>query len=108
MYEAAVQTMKRKNKPLTVAVEDNQLVVRIGLNTLEFAAEHCPLFYDDQKRPDPPYIHVTDRDELGKDVRRALLHEAEDGSTPISDVLDQAIMAAFEDGSEAFDYEEAK
>lgn len=97
--------MKTKNLPLKCDIEDDQLVIRIGIKTLEFAAEHCPLFYDDQKRPDPPYIHVTNRDELAKDVKRELFREAEDGSSPISDVIDQAINAAYEDGSEAFEYE---
>lgn len=98
--------MKKRNAPLTAAVEGKQLVIRIGIDTLKFATEHCPLFYDGTvENADPPYVKVVNKRELANDVKRELFHEREDGSSPISDLFDKVTQAAYEDGSEAFDYE---
>lgn len=98
--------MAMRDRPLQACVQDDQLVIRIGLETLKTAAEHCPLFYDGTvENCDPPYVKVKGRRELAKDVKRELFREREDGSSPISDLLDEAIMAAFEDGSLAFECE---
>lgn len=96
-----------RDRPLQACIQDDQLVIRIGLETLKFAAEHCPLFYDGTvENCDPPYTKIKDARELAKDVKRELFREREDGSSPIRDLLDEAIMAACEDGSLAFDYED--
>jgi hypothetical protein len=92
-----------RDQPLSVAVEGEQLVVRIGIDTLAHSAGHCPQFYDYRtSRPDGPYKTIIDPEQLAKDVHRELLREEEDGSSPLSDLLDQAIVAAFYDGSAAF------
>lgn len=90
--------------PLNAAVECDQLVIRIGLNTLAHAAEHCPLFYHEEKHMGAigPYCKVTDKTELAADVIRALFREKEDGSSRISDLLDEAFEWAADDGSIAF------
>ncbi len=99
-------TMKKKDRPLTVEVTKHELVIRIGINTLAFSAENCPRFYDGTvENADPPYVTILDNRQLAHDVCRELLSEAEDGSSPLSDVLDECIEAARDDGSEAFDYE---
>lgn len=96
------------DRPLTVKIEDNQLVIRVGINTLVYCTEHCPIFYDyekDAKTPGyglGPYVKVKNKKELVKDVIGEILHEKEDGSTPLSDMLDNAILAAYEDGSLGF------
>lgn len=99
--------MRRRDAPLGGDIEGKQLVIRIGINCLKFAAEHCPLLYDGTvENADPPYCKVTDKNELAHDVKRMLFGQREDGSSPISDLLDKAIINAMEDGSLAFDEDE--
>lgn len=94
--------MNKANTPLQCKVEGKELVIRVGLETLKFATEHCPRFYDPDKDGDGPYVKVVDLKELAADVRGALLHEEEDGSTPLHVLLDDAVEAAFDNGSLAF------
>ena len=93
--------------PLAVAVEDGRLVVSIGIQTLA----HATLYADwanrwrdieDDEIAGGDYRRdfvIVDALELAKDVTRAMLHEREDGSTPLSDFLDKMTQAAIEDGS---------
>lgn len=93
----------RNDWPLQVRIEGQQLVVRIGIDTLAFCAEHCPRFYDHEKHDaDGPYVRVTDKAELAKDISLALQHEQEDGTTPLHILLDDAIEYAYGDGSLGF------
>jgi hypothetical protein len=87
-------------------VEHDEIVIRIGLGTLRQAAEHCPLLYDHDKKPDLPYVKVIDQNELARDVVRAMMHEEEDGSTPLSDLFDKSIVDAWDDGSIAFEHDD--
>ena len=93
-----------EDQPLIAAVEGDQLVIRIGIGTLAFAAEHCSYFYDDDKHAvsGPPYIKIANKQELATDIVRALQSEAEDGSSPLTELLDTAIADAHDDGSLAF------
>lgn len=91
---------RRKDAPLDVAIEHGQLVIRMGISTLAFAAENCPELYDDVKKPSPPYAKVTQQKKFAEDIARALCYEQEDGTTPIHVVIDQAILHAIGDGSE--------
>lgn len=102
--------MSKSDTPLKVAIEGEELVVRIGLDTLAFSAEHCPRLFDYDKHVNtgPPYCKVVDKAELARDVMRAFLDEEEDGSTPLSDCFDDAIVAAMDDGSLAFQDEESR
>ena len=88
--------MSRK-RPFTVRIERGELVFRIGVDTLKIAADTCPLFYNSEK--DRSDVIVTDPDVFAKDVITELEHEEEDGSTPLSDVLDKAMSDAVEGGS---------
>lgn len=96
------------NRPLTVGIEGNEVVIRIGINTLKFVTEYCPRFYDGYKDPanDGPYVTVEDKRELGKDICAALQHEEEDGTTPLYILFDDAIEYAYGDGSLAFKYDD--
>ena len=93
-----------RDLPLRCKVEDGQLVFHIGIETLAFAAEHCPNFYDYEKHgaSGPPWVKVVDANELANDVCNAINDEEEDGTTPLMELLDAAIVAAFEDGSIGF------
>lgn len=100
--------MKTTDTPLRVVIKNNKLIIEIGLDTLKYAAEHCPRFYEYDKHIEsgPPYCEVIDKMELAHDMVRALLYEKEDGSTPISDLIDECFVAAWGDGSLAFKDEE--
>lgn len=93
--------------PLQVAIEDEQLVIRIGIGTLAFAAEYCAEFYSEDIHQGSigPYVRVTNREALARDVVRALTSEEEDGTTPLHLLFDQAFVDARDDGSEGFEYE---
>lgn len=93
----------RKQQPLSCDLEDGQLVVRIGIETLKHAAENSPVFYGHEGKSYPPYVKVVDSKQLAKDVRRELTREKEDGETPLHRLFDEAIRHAFDDGSIAFE-----
>ena len=86
---------------LKATVEDGRLVIAIGVQTLAHAiayADWANLF--DEAADD--YIRtfaIEDAPQFAKDVVSAMLDEREDGSTPLSDFLDQMAQAAIEDGS---------
>lgn len=90
----------RINTPLECVRENNQLVIRIGLNQLKFVTEHCPLL--DNMTDDGPYCEIVNRWVLAEDIRCELLREKEDGTTPLHVLFDNAIVAAMENGSLAF------
>ena len=94
------------NLPLQCKIEDEQVVIRIGLNRLQWAAERCPKFHDAELRPEPPYERVVDKHELARDVVAAISREAEDGTTPPHLLLDDAIYHAFSRGSLGFEYDD--
>lgn len=99
--------MSERDLPLRAQVEGDQFVIRIGLDTLQFAAEHCQRFYDyDKHAPEGPYVKIVDRAEFAADIVRAMQAEEEDGSTPLSDFVDQMFIDAWEDGSAGFDYDD--
>jgi hypothetical protein len=87
--------------PLSVEVEDGHLVIRIGIETLAWAAEHSHDFnpFDDNENDFVQLWRVCDALEFAKDVRRALTDEAEDGSSPLTRLLDKMFMEAVGDGS---------
>lgn len=90
------------NRPLEVNIEEHELVIRIGVDTLAFAAGHSEDFYNELKHGmnvDFPYINITDKAEWARDVRLELLHETETGETPVHRLLDRAFMSAFDNGS---------
>lgn len=99
-----------RERPLEVNVEGDELVIRIGLGTLAWCAEHNPLFYQYDRHDESPehghgegpYCKVEDQEQLGHDVVRQLLHEQEDGTTPLHLLFDHAIQDAVDDGSMAF------
>src|SRR5690606_36345212 len=99
--------MFMKNRPLEVNIEDDELVIRIGIDTLAFSAEHCPSFfeYDKHASTGPPYCKIVDNMELAKDIRRELQREEENGTTPLHILLDECLVSARDDGSLAFEDE---
>lgn len=90
-----------KDQPLTFEVRDDELVVRIGVDTLAFCA-HTPEgdgplgLYES----DPPY-RVVDNLEFARDTIRFLTHEDEGGNTAFYQLLDEAAGKVVEGGSVA-------
>jgi hypothetical protein len=93
----------RTHQHLTAQVANGYLDLGIGLDTLRFAAEAHPDFWDGESGTDVPNIRITDMGVFAKDVVRAINDEAEDGSTLLTSMLDEAIKQAVEDGSEGAD-----
>lgn len=85
--------------PLTVGVEGDQLVIRIGVDTLawafEISEENQP--FDEKLNDFRGSWKVIDRHKFAKGVGIGLQDEREDGSTPLTDVLDKACIKAIED-----------
>ena len=91
----------KREQPLHANVEGEQLVIRIGIGTLAFCAEHCNEFYDDVHASYPPYFTILNHEQWSQDVLRAMFAEREDGSSLATDFFDAAFMRAYDDGSEA-------
>ncbi len=90
-----------RDAPLRVTVSSGVLRIEIGVDTLAGCAERHTEHQAEREEPvgyDGP--QVTDRDGLAQDVRRALEHEEEDGTTAVHLMLDGSITRAIEQGSE--------
>lgn len=93
----------RKSERLQVSVEDNELVIRIGVDTLAFAFEHSDYNYkwNDDLNAFVKELQVERPGEFALDVLQELVREAEDGSTILTRLLDEACIKAVENGSTA-------
>ena len=85
-------------QPLAVGVEGDELVIRIGVDTLKFAfetgEENQP--FDEKVMDFRRSWKVTNKYQFAKGVGNALCNEEEDGSTPLTKVLDEAYICAVE------------
>jgi hypothetical protein len=97
-----------KDQRLVVEVKDDELVVRIGIDTLAFAANESDTFkpYDDQVGDWVQKYKVINPIAFAGDIKRAMLDEAEDGSSPLSRFLDKMDDAALDDGADGIEYPE--
>lgn len=95
--------MKREKTPLRCRIVKGVLTIEIGVDTLKFAAERHEAFW--QPQTDKFALVVANAARFAKDVRNELEQEAEDGSTPIHRLLDQAVEEAANNGSEGLDYD---
>lgn len=93
--------MEAKDTPLSMKLEDGDLVIRIGIDRLAFCADHADEFnpYDEKIGNFVQQWRVSDKTEFAKDVAGQLCDQGEDGSTPFTRLLDKMSMAAMEDGS---------
>ena len=84
--------------PLTVGVEGDQLVIRIGVDTLAFCfeiGEDNQPYYEEAGDYRREY-KVIDKHKFAKGVVDGLRDEEEDGSTPLTRILDTAFIRAVE------------
>jgi hypothetical protein len=80
-----------KKRELTVRVERGEIVIRIGIDVVALSTEMAP--HMDR-------VKVTDRKEWARSVVAALDREEEDGSTPVTRMLDDAYYNAADQGEE--------
>lgn len=98
-----------KDQPLVVEVVDDELRIRIGVSVLKMAAEEMDSNnpwvgdFDEDGGRFVRQFTVIDPVEWAKDVRHALLDEAENGDTPLTIFLDEIFLATAENGSLATD-----
>ena len=87
--------------PLTVEVSHGELVIRIGIETLKFAAEHMDscMRYVERLKDWKQMWAITDPIQFAKDVVSELRDESENGSTDVTDLIEKACLAAIENGS---------
>ena len=97
-----------KDQPLKVSVEDEELVIRVGIDVVAFAANESDAFkpYDPDSGDWVQKFKVTNATEFANDVIQAMLSEREDGSSPLSMFLDKMDEAALEDGSMGIEFPE--
>lgn len=80
--------------------------VILPLDTLRFAAENHPAFWDGESGDSTPNIKITDQSEFSLEVVREINREAEDGSTMLTRMFDEAIAQAIENGCEGVNHED--
>lgn len=92
-----------KDQPLRCTIEDEKLIISIGIDTLAFCAREHPDFWNGED-DNTPNINVTDSAIFAREVQREMEKEAENGSTLVSRMMDKAISGAYEDGCEGVEY----
>lgn len=87
--------------PLEVEVKNYELVIRIGLESLAYAADQSDLFnpYDPEKYKFVRQFQVTDAEDWAEDIKRELTREEEDGSSMLTNLFDKAFEKALDQGS---------
>jgi hypothetical protein len=85
-------------RSLTVKVEGDELVIRIGVDTLAFAFETSEEneYYDAQTKTVRKSWKIVDKHRFAKCVINAICEEKRDGSTPLTLFLDVACVRATE------------
>lgn len=86
---------KSKDTPLQTAIEDNQIVIRIGIETHAW----CALAKNGGKLQEN--LRVSDPVQFAMDVIRELNREGETGETLLTNALDAAMETAVDQGSTA-------
>jgi hypothetical protein len=97
---------RRSGSPLTVTCDGNTIAITIGIETIAHAAP-----FSTEKLTEEGKFHrpvITDKKTLAAAVIEQLLAEREDGSTPVTRMLDECIVSAIESGCDgvAEDWEE--
>lgn len=91
-----------KDQPLSCKIADDELVIRIGIDTLAFSCERCddPFWcYNEVVGDFVQQWKVIDNQEWAVDVARELNREGEDGSTSLTRLIDKMFVKAMEHGS---------
>ena len=88
-------------KELSFAIERGAVVIRIGVQTLANAVSYSDWanLYSEEADDYIRTFAIEDEHQFAKDVMHAMLAEREDGSTPLSDLIDKSAEDAVNDGS---------
>lgn len=86
-------------------VENGEIVIRVAVTALPGALEQNPRDYDGYSKFGK---HITELAEFTKDVVRELNAEAEDGTTLVHTLFDDAMAKAIDNGSIGVDYDAAE
>jgi hypothetical protein len=78
-----------EEQDLKIYMKDGKLILEIGINQLDGHDFHDTI----------PALKFKDRDVWVEDVIAELNREEEDGSTPVSELLDRVMNSALENGS---------
>ena len=81
-------------------IEGDAIVIRLTADACAFAFANDP----QAREPRPPVIN---KQQFLRDTLNELTAEREDGSTPLTDMLDRAMVKAMENGSDALDHDAA-
>lgn len=81
---------------LEVKIEDGAIVVRLPIDMLDLVVSACPALYYPEHDRGP---NVTRPEEFAEGVVEALKDEAEDGTTLVHRMFDQAFINAIENGT---------
>ena len=79
-------------QPLTIKVENDQLSITIGLDTL------C---HSMQYHPDLEDCRITDSILFAKGIAKELLESDEEGNTKLHTILDDAAFRTYENGNQS-------
>ena len=84
--------------PLTIDVLGKELVILVGIDTLAFAFEESNgnQLFDERVNDYRREWKVVDKHKFAKGVANALCEEAEDGSTVVTRMLENACIVAVE------------
>ena len=80
---------------------DGKLVISLSISTLAHAARHSEYFLNCAEDGAP--LKITDEATFAKSVTLGLNREEEDGSTPITRMLDEAFVWAAEQGEDGIE-----
>lgn len=90
--------------PLKCAMVEGVILIKVGKHVLMFAAQNHEAFWDPET--DAYGIKITDPDLFAEAVVDALNEEDEDGSTPLTRLLDKAIEHAVDQGCEGIEIQD--
>lgn len=88
-----------------VAIEGDDVVIRVSLDALVFASEHGCLTTFSETKNDFRTVKVTDPTAWRDAFVRALRREQENGDTPVHRMLDEALEHAVEQGEDGISIE---
>lgn len=95
-----------KDTALSVEIENDELVIRVGISTLCKAVRQCPVidYAVMEADGDEDAVKITDEAVFAEAIRDALHEEEEDGSTPVHRLLDAAANEAIEQDCEGIEF----
>ena len=99
-----------KDSELKVEIENEELVLRVGISALCMAVRQCQIIYNAvmDANGDEAAVEITDEAVFAKEILSALMVEEEDGSTLVHQMLDSAAECAIEQGCEGIEFHKTK